>query len=452
MTSFQLQRYFSITAFFSTLIAVILLTLFFRQIFEAEIVSIGERNNLTLTRTSLNSVKHDLIQYLDTVQSVTDSQGTIPPVPANLDLAIRNIMNDVNAVRINIYNQNGIVVFSTLHGMLGRDESDNKRFMYAINGRVASKLFYHESLNPFASSSEYDNLIETYMPIHSNQAASISGVFEIYTDVSPMVVQAEHARWIVTLGVILIMVLLYAFHVFMVRRAAVTIAQQQEVLRERSRTLEMLSAQLMNTDENERRRIAVDLHEGVAQTLGAAKLYLETAGEIQASASPATDKELLGRTIQIIQESIQEVRTLAMDLRPTTLDEFGLTKTIDWLCNEFNSMYTNIQLECRVDVDEKDVPAPLKTILYRVIKDGLNNIGIQGLADHVLLAISRANDTLQLTMEDNAVAYHPENTGTGTEQNIALSSVRERIVLSGGSFKLASNRKGGTVMIAEWPC
>ena len=55
-------------------------------------------------------------------------------------------------------------------------------------------------------------------------------------------------------------------------------------------------------------------------------------------------------------------------------------------------------------------------------------------------------------MEDNAVAYHPQNAEKGAEQNIALSSVRERIVLTGGTFKVASNRKGGTVMIAEWPC
>lgn len=449
---FRIQRYFSIAALAATLIAVILLTLLYREMFENEIIAIGERNNMTLAKTSLNTVKPDLIKYLDSVQSITGNGQQIPPLPESLKLAILESMNDINAIRINIYNQNGVVIFSTTPKEIGRNEADNPRFSFAINGRVASKLFYHDNLNIFEEIDEYDNLIETYMPIRSSNASTVSGVFEIYTDVATMIAHAEHARLITILGVSIIMILLYMFQVYIVRRAANVITQQQETLRERSRTLEVLSAQLMNADENDRKRFANDLHEDVAQTLSAAKLYLERAKQIQSSSDSKIDPEPLEKTISIIQDAIQDVRDLAMELRPTTLDEFGIVKTIDWICREFENDHRNINLESRIEVAEEDIPAALKTIIYRVIRDALASIGEQGLATKVSLRISLYEDNLLLCIEDNAVAYHPEHDDKNAEQKIALTTIKERIVLTGGVFKVESNRQGGTIMTAEWPC
>jgi signal transduction histidine kinase len=450
--TFHLQRYFSIAAFVGTLIAVLLLTLFYRQVFEGEIITIGEQDNLALAKSSLNIMEHELAQYLDSVKEVTGSEKQISPIPLSLEQEFKELMEGTHVIRINIYNQNGVVVFSTMPSYIGRDESTNERFGFALNGRVASKLFYHDSLNIFSRTTDQDNLIETYVPIRSTNSSSIVGVFEIYTDVSSMVDHVEQARLVILLGVALIMILFYLFQVYIVRRAAIIISNQQQSLRERSRTLEMLSAQLMNAEENERKRIASDLHEGIAQTLAAAKVYLEKANQIQLSNDSQVDLHTLKNSIHILQEAIQEVRTLAMDLRPTTLDEFGLIKTIDWLCKEFNSLYSNIRLEANINLEEEDVPAPLKTILFRVIKEGLASVGNKGLADNVSLRVSRYEHTLALLMEDNAVAYHPDSERKNSHQNVALSTIRERIVLTGGSFKIESNRQGGTVMTAEWPC
>jgi signal transduction histidine kinase len=421
-------------------------------VFEGEIITIGEQDNLALAKSSLNVMEHELAQYLDSVKDVTGSESQIPPVPPGLEQEFKEVMEGTHVIRVNIYNQNGVVVFSTMPSFLGRDESTNERFSFALNGRVASKLFYHDSLNIFRKPTEHDNLIETYMPIRSVNSSSIVGVFEIYTDVSSMVKHVEQARIVVILGVALIMILFYIFQVYIVRRAAIIITKQQESLSERSRTVEVLSAQLMNAEENERKRIASDLHEGVAQTLAAAKVYLEQVNQLHSSGDSHIDLQTLKNSIHILQDAIQEVRSLAMDLRPTTLDEFGLIKTIDWLCNEFNSLYTNIRLKADINVEENDVPAPLKTIIYRVIKEGLTSVGNQGLADNVSLTVSRYDHTLALLMEDNAVAYHPDSERKSSHQNVALSTIRERIVLTGGSFKIESNRQGGTVMTAEWPC
>jgi len=248
------------------------------------------------------------------------------------------------------------------------------------------------------------------------------------------------------------MLILYAFLVYIVNRSANTIISQQQLLADRSRTLEILSAQLLNADENERKRISSELHEGLAQTLGAAKLFLEKASLIQSNNEPSIDLVPLKKTITILQDAIQEVRQLAMELRPTTLDEFGLIKTIDWLCSEFNVIHTNIQLKKNIEVNEENIPTPLKTIIYRVIKEGLANIGNQGLADDVTLTVSRNNNILSLSLEDNAIAYHAANDEGDSDKEIALTTIRERIMLTGGQFKVQSNHKGGTIMTAEWPC
>ena len=449
---FRLQRYFSLSALAATLIALILLTLLYREMFENEIIAIGERNNLTLAKTALNNVKPELIKYLDSVESITGRNKKIPPLPQSLKQAIIDSMTEINAIRINIYNQNGIIIFSTTPNVIGQNESDNPRFNFAINGRIASKLFYHDNLNIFSEEDEYDNLIETYMPIRSSNASTITGVFEIYTDVSIMIAHAEHARLLTIVGVTVIMFLLYSFQVFIVRRAANVITEQQETLRERSRTLEVLSAQLMNADENDRKRIANDLHEDVAQTLTAAKLYLERAKHIQSSSDSQIDAEPLERTISILQDAIQDVRTLAMELRPTTLDEFGIVKTIDWICREFSNEYNKISLDANIEVEEEEIPSALKTIIYRVIRDGLDSIGEQELATKVSLRVSRHENNLILCIEDNAVAYHPERDDRNSEQNVALATIKERVILTGGIFKVTSNRQGGTIMTAEWPC
>ena len=450
--TFRLQRYFSLSALAATLIALILLTLLYREMFESEIIAIGERNNLTLAKTALNTLKPELVKYLNSVQSITGKGQKIPPLPESLQIAIIESMSDINAIRINIYNQNGVIIFSTTPNVIGRNESDNPRFNFAINGRIASKLFYHDNLNIFSEDDEYDNLIETYMPIRSSNSSTISGVFEIYTDVSIMIAHAEHARLLTIVGVTVIMFVLYMFQVFIVRRAANVITEQQETLRERSRTLEVLSAQLLNTDENDRKRIAGDLHEDVAQTLSAAKMYLERAKHMQANSDTQIDSEPLEKTIHILQDAIRDVRDLAMELRPTTLDEFGIVKTIDWICREFDDDFGNITLDSRIDVVEDDVPAALKTILYRVIRDGLASIGKQGMATKVLLRVSRHDNNILLCIEDNAIAYHSGHQDRNSEQNIALTTIKERVVLTGGNFKVESNRQGGTIMTAEWPC
>jgi signal transduction histidine kinase len=448
----RLKSYFSIAAFVGTVIAVLMLSLFYRQMFESEIITIGEQSNLTIAQTALNTIKPDLIQYLETVKTIKKNGQKPSPLPPSLILTINETLKDTKIARINIYNQNGVVVHSTSPYFSGHDEETNQRFLAAINGRTASKLYYQGILNIFKKEDEHDDLIETYIPIRMNNVSTVFGVFEVYTDVSDLVQHAEHNTIIAILGVSIIMLILYAFLVYIVSRSVNTIISQQQLLTDRSRTLEILSAQLLNADENERKRISSELHEGLAQTLGAAKLFLEKASLIQSNNEPSIDLAPLKKTIAILQDAIQEVRQLAMELRPTTLDEFGLIKTIDWLCSEFNVIHTNIQLKKNIEVNEENIPTPLKTIIYRVIKEGLANIGNQGLADDVTLTVSQNNNILSLSLEDNALAYHAANDEEDSDKEIALTTIRERIMLTGGQFKVQSNHKGGTIMTAEWPC
>ena len=141
-----------------------------------------------------------------------------------------------------------------------------------------------------------------------------------------------------------------------------------------------------------------------------------------------------------------------MELRPTTLDEFGIVKTIEWICDAFNNAHGTIALDMLIEVEEDEVPAALKTIIYRVIRDGLASIGKQGLASKVSLGVSRHKNNVLLCIEDNAIAYHPGHHDSNAEQKIALTTIKERVILTGGVFKVESNRKGGTIMTAEWPC
>ncbi|MCU7938165.1 MAG: hypothetical protein KZQ64_12120 [gamma proteobacterium symbiont of Bathyaustriella thionipta] len=223
---FKLKYYFSIVGLGSTIIAAILLSLFYRQMAINDIVILGERNNLVLAETVFNSVKNELIDYLTTTKktdSIPSSQHKL--LPSALDKAIQEIMANASVVRVKIYDKDGIVVFSTKPNQIGVDQSNNKQFKSAVVGQVASKLIFIDTFSLFSKPSEEDNLVQSYLPIRLSPTSSIYGVFEIYTDVKLVVDRVERTETVVFLGVFIVLLILYSFLFFIVRISSKTIEQ-----------------------------------------------------------------------------------------------------------------------------------------------------------------------------------------------------------------------------------
>ena len=198
---FRLTRFYAIASLVCIVAATAILTLFFRNLAVEEIISLSQRTNLNLAQTALNSVYPELDDFLSKVQNVGPHGIVEQKVSGPLASALTTLMRDTSVVRIKIYNRQGVVVYSTKPGQIGEAREDNDGFSSAIAGKVKSNLIYRDTFNRFDRETEEDNLMQTYIPARSDPVSPIRGVFEIYTDVTPMVTHNERSVFMILTGV-----------------------------------------------------------------------------------------------------------------------------------------------------------------------------------------------------------------------------------------------------------
>lgn len=226
-----------------------------------------------------------------------------------------------------------------------------------------------------------------------------------------------------------------------------------EELRQSENDMHLLSAQLLTAQEMERKRIAAELHDGISQSLTAIKFSIESAvaqGSIQGKGQRDT---LIEKILTRIQTAIEEVHQISTNLRPSMLDDLGIIPTIAWFCREFRSIYKDIDLETYIDIAEDVVPDSLKTVIYRVLQEALNNIVRHSEAKHVVVYLGQQDSTIRFQVKDNGQGFEPGMQGQRTQGRMGsgLGSMRERTEFSGGSFSIQSSPGAGTTIRALWP-
>jgi signal transduction histidine kinase len=227
----------------------------------------------------------------------------------------------------------------------------------------------------------------------------------------------------------------------------------EEALRKSGEELRLLSSQLLTAQEMERGRIARELHDGIGQSLSAIKFRVEDAlGQLD-KGSTESSVSTLGNLIPLIQSTVEEVRRITMDLRPSTLDDLGILATVAWLCRVFQATYSTVEIKREIDAEESDIPNPLKIVVYRILQEALNNVAKHSGADLVTISLAKKDDTIQLTIEDNGCGFDVEEAFAveSSERGFGLASMKERMGLSGGTFVINSAKREGTIVRATWP-
>jgi PAS domain S-box-containing protein len=227
----------------------------------------------------------------------------------------------------------------------------------------------------------------------------------------------------------------------------------EEALRQSERELRLLSTQLLAVQEQERGRIARELHDGIGQSLSAIKFRVEDALGQMGKNLAESSVNSLNSLIPVIQSTVEEVRRITMDLRPATLDDLGILATIAWFCREFQETYANVKIEKEIGIAETDIPESLKTVIFRVVQEALNNVAKHSGAESVTIFLTKRDDTIELTIEDNGRGFDLEEELhiDVSKRGFGLGSMKERTELSGGSFSLESVRREGTTVRASWP-
>jgi signal transduction histidine kinase len=224
-------------------------------------------------------------------------------------------------------------------------------------------------------------------------------------------------------------------------------------LEKANESLRYLSSRLLSAQEDERKRIAAEVHDVLGSSMSAIKFKIEDI--IQRIHHMPIGKVLKGlKTLfPVIKGTIDDIRRIQADLRPPLLDDLGIVATLSWYCRRFEGVYSDIKVEQTVTIREEEVPDHLKITLFRITQEALNNIGKHAKADSVYLGLRKVDGTLELCIRDNGEGFDPLSmfSGENSKKGLGLSSMNERTRFSGGSFSFDSAKGGGTVIRAVWP-
>lgn len=219
----------------------------------------------------------------------------------------------------------------------------------------------------------------------------------------------------------------------------------EDELRDSARRLRFLSSQLLTAQENERKRIARELHDSIGQSLAAIKFVLEK--KISQLNSTANFPGIrLEDIVPMIQNTMEEIRRVSMDLWPSILDDLGLLSGINYFCRQFGEIYSTIKIDKDLSVAEDAIPSALKIVIYRILQEALNNIAKYSKADKVLISLHKKNNHLELTIADNGIGFDYQSFPRG----MGLVGMKERVELAGGHFALTSLAGKGTTIKAIW--
>lgn len=448
-TNFRLTFRYGLISFVAIAIAATCIFLFFRYQTIQIIEDASRRSNEVLTVATEYGLNDHFVMFLNIVgqeSKITNKNVALGPA---LSKAIQKLLLNTSVVRLKIYNTAGTVVYSTKASQIGQGQEANEGFTRALNGEISTVLVYRDSFNLFDREPEDANLVQTYVPIRLVTTGEVKGVFEVYSDVSEYIYMSDRTILLVSLLVLICMAVLYAFLLLHIKRSENIIRKQNRETRERNRMLEYLTAKMINAQEDERRRIAHELHEDVVQTISGVKMQLEQ--YMSNIASGAEDKpaslESSQAIVPVLQEAAQKIRMVAMDLRPPSLDDFGLRAAINSLIAECQASSSDLEIRFNFGIAESDLSTERRSILYRMLKDALKSLCFKDMA-HGTAEVKLENSGRQLIL--NLRVTIAGNLELGFEHlPDYLESVQERTILSGGKFNFS--RSGETIeSISRW--
>lgn len=224
----------------------------------------------------------------------------------------------------------------------------------------------------------------------------------------------------------------------------------EEALRESERQLKRLSSELLKAQENERQRIANEIHDSIGQSLYAIKAGL-TEIMHQQGLLPKGGR-FLEDLLSKIDFAIEEVRNIYTGLRPSILDDLGILATMRWFLRELRKTYPDIEVEEQVSVREEEVPEPLKIIIFRVLQAARDNIARHSKAKYMCISLQRRDAGIELVIQDDGIGFCLEGAlfaGEG-RGGLGLAIMQEQIESSGGIFTITSAKGVGTTIRAVW--
>ncbi len=228
--------------------------------------------------------------------------------------------------------------------------------------------------------------------------------------------------------------------------------KSQESLIKHEKDLKKLTTQLVKTQEAERRRLSLELHDEMGQALTAIKIDLSTIEKDLPSEVEQSITERLAETNHLVDGLIDQIHEISLDLRPKMLDDLGLKPTLNWYSNRF-AKRQNIPVRFEAGDLKKRLAPEYETVLYRVTQETLTNIAKYARADNVKIDLKETNNFIRLTIEDDGIGFDLDEV-TGREpdkRGSGLIGIQERGATLNGKLEIQSAPDKGTRITLQFP-
>lgn len=220
-------------------------------------------------------------------------------------------------------------------------------------------------------------------------------------------------------------------------RAATAVDLSERVSRDAVR-------RVVEAQELERKRLARELHDETGQALTSILLGLKP---LEQSAGGHDDRAAAASLRELVVSTLQDVRRLAVELRPSALDDFGLVPAVERLADTFREQ-TGMQVDLESGLAEERLPGEVETVLYRIVQEALTNVVKHAQASRVSILLTGKDGAVAAVVEDDGLGFDPQATGDG---GLGLVGMRERVGLVGGRIQIESAAGAGTTLVAEVP-
>ena len=219
-------------------------------------------------------------------------------------------------------------------------------------------------------------------------------------------------------------------------RAAIAVDLSQQVSREALR-------QVVEAQELERTRLARELHDETGQALTSILLGLK---EVEQAVEGEQGRAAVASLRELVVSTLQDVRRLAVELRPSALDDFGLVTAIERLADTYRQQ-AGVDVDLEASIGEERLPPEVETALYRIVQEALTNVSKHAGASRISIVVRRKGNSAAVVVEDDGRGFdaHARSDGLG------LPGMRERVALLGGRLIVESSSGSGTTLAVEVP-
>ena len=242
---FNLLRNFSVVSLGGFALAVGLLSVIYRRQAVSDLISSTEESNITLTKVFANNIWPEYGPFLSNTQGLSDDALTNDPRTRQLNEVMANQLEDSLVAKVKVFDLQGRTVFSTDTTQIGDDKSESSGFLSAMSGQVISQLGHRDTFKAVQGDLSNRHLLSSYIPIQRGTTdKEIVGAFELYTDVTPLLLRIERTQKRIVFTSLLVLGVLYIVLLLFVQRAERLLKQQYQQVQDSEGRYRLQSTEL----------------------------------------------------------------------------------------------------------------------------------------------------------------------------------------------------------------